>query len=79
MNETDCRELIANLYQLIDGELSREEAATLKRHLEGCGDCIERVEVEEQFKLLIRTKCRGEQVPALLLERVKAALQAEME
>ena len=79
MSKPDCEELIAKLYQFIDGELSRDEAAALKRHLEGCGPCLERIQVEERFKLLIKTKCRGEQVPELLVEKVKAALQAEME
>lgn len=78
MTEADCRELVAKLYQLIDSELSLDEITALKKHLQGCGDCVERVHIEERFKLLIRTKCGEERVPEDLVQKVRAALEAEL-
>ena len=78
MTEADCRELVAKLYQLIDSELAPEDLAALRKHLQGCGDCLDRVHIEERFKLLIKTKCGEERVPDALVEKVRAALEAEL-
>ena len=78
MTDADCRELVAKLYQLIDSELAPEDLVALRKHLQGCGDCLDRVHIEERFKLLIKTKCAGEHVPDALVQKVRAALEAEL-
>lgn len=71
----DCRELIENLYLLLDDELSEDRCAQLKAHLNRCHDCSCRYGLEREFKELVQRKC-GEQAPADLLERIRTKLES---
>ena len=58
-----CAVVRARLWALIDGELSLPICETLLRHLDDCPDCKDRFCADARLKLLIATKCRGEEFP----------------
>lgn len=72
--KVDCKELIANLYLLLDEELSEDRCAELKAHLNYCQDCTGRYGLEREFKDLVQRKC-GEQAPSELLDRIRSKLE----
>jgi mycothiol system anti-sigma-R factor len=69
--KAECAELIAELWTLLDGECKPENREKLRKHLEECPPCLRLYGLEEQFKALIATKCRGERAPEGLRERLR--------
>ncbi|WP_046319306.1 mycothiol system anti-sigma-R factor [Mycobacterium sp. UM_Kg1] len=68
---TDCSEVIAEVWTLLDGECTAETRAKLRRHLEECPGCLRHYGVEERIKMLIARKCSGDKAPRRLYERVR--------
>lgn len=69
--KADCREVIAEVWTLLDGECTAETRQKLRQHLEECPGCLRRYGLEERIKALIAAKCRGEKAPEGLRERLR--------
>jgi mycothiol system anti-sigma-R factor len=61
--DPECVVVQARLWALIDGELSLPICETLLHHLDDCPDCKDRFCADARLKLLIATKCRGDELP----------------
>ena len=68
---TDCALVIAEVWALLDGEVSDDTRSRLRLHLEQCPACLRHYGVEERIKALIATKCSGDHAPSYLVERVR--------
>lgn len=68
---TDCALVIAEVWSLLDGEVSDDKRDRLRHHLDACPACLRHYGVEERIKALIATKCSGEQAPSYLVARVR--------
>ena len=70
-----CRETLEKAYLFLDGEvLSEAERHEMKRHLEDCGPCYERVGVEEDVSSIV-ARLRGCQpCPEGLRARISSLL-----
>lgn len=74
----DCREVMANLAEFIDRELSPEEQAEVKRHLSLCGHCEEAFRWEDSIlRIVKRCAQEAEPIPAELEARLSACLDQE--
>lgn len=69
--ESDCAQVIAEVWSLLDGECTAATREKLRRHLEDCPGCLRHYGVEERIKTLIARKCSGEKAPQNLIERVR--------
>ena len=68
---TDCALVIAEVWTLLDGEVTDDKRDRLQQHLDQCPACLRHYGVEERIKKLIATKCSGEKAPAHVVERVR--------
>lgn len=70
-----CRETLEKAYLFLDGELlSEAERHEMKRHLEDCGPCYERVGVDGEVSAIV-ARLRGCQpCPAELRARIAGLL-----
>jgi len=68
---TDCAAVIAEVWAMLDGEVTDDERVRLKRHLDECSACLRHYGVEQRIKVLIASKCSGDKAPAYLVERVR--------
>ena len=75
----DCEETLRELELYLDGELSTHDLAHIRSHLEGCMDCLQVFDFHAELRQVIATKCREQQVPPGLLERVKACFGEQAE
>ncbi len=73
---SDCHNALHELYGYLDGELTNERRAVIQRHLDGCQPCAEPYDFEAELRNVIRRKC-AEQVPASVMAKIRAALDAE--
>jgi mycothiol system anti-sigma-R factor len=73
---SDCENALHELYGYLDGELTDERRAAIQHHLDGCQPCGEPYDFEAELRNVIRRKC-AEQVPASVMAKIRAALDAE--
>jgi mycothiol system anti-sigma-R factor len=74
-HETDCSQVIAEVWLLLDRECSAERRRKLEQHLDECGPCLEQYGIEEHLKALLARKCGGEHAPDALKEKLRASIR----
>ena len=72
--ELDCQEAARRLHELLDGELTPEVEAAVRRHLEACVDCLAVYEFEEAFNRFIALRARTVGAPPDLKQRILSQL-----
>ena len=75
---SDCEEILQELYTFLDGEMTPETKASIRRHLDGCLNCLHVYDFHAELRMVIAAKCKDE-VPPGLLERIEACFGAEEE
>ena len=76
MSESNCKDALHQLYEFLDGELTDDKKAAIRHHLDTCQPCAEPYDFEAELRLIVRKKC-AEAVPATLVAKVRAAIEAE--
>ena len=74
-HEASCEDVLAEVWLFLDNECDPERRATLRRHLDECGSCLEHYGIEEHIKALLHRKCSGEHAPAELKERLRTSIR----
>ncbi len=72
----DCGEVVRQLYEFVDGELTVERRQRIQFHLDACLPCFEAFDFEAELRLVISQRCR-DKVPDPLRDRIAKALDAE--
>ena len=72
-----CTNCLQALHPYIDRELSDEDIVQVQLHLNACGDCLHLYQFHTSLRRLVRVRCREQQAPSTLRERVELALSAE--
>ena len=73
-HETDCSEVLAEVWLLLDHECGEERDAQLRRHLAECGPCLARYGLEEKVKTLLARSCSGDRAPDSLRARLRVEI-----
>jgi len=73
-HETPCVEVLARVYEYIDGELVDSDCATVKHHLDECGPCLREFGIEEEVKAVVKRSCSD---PAPVELRAKVLLRIQ--
>jgi len=74
-HETDCSQVLAEVWLLLDHECTGEQRLKLEQHLEECGPCLEQYGLEEHLKELLHRKCGGEHAPDALKAKLRASIR----
>ena len=74
-HETDCDEVLAEVWLLIDHECGEERDAQLRRHLQECGPCLARYGLEEKVKTLLARTCGGDRAPDELHQKLRERIR----
>lgn len=74
-HETDCGEVLADVWLFLDRECDAERRALLQQHLDECSPCLARYGIEGQLKALLARKCGGEQAPDGLRQRLRDSIR----
>lgn len=77
MSEADCQKVIDGLYQMLDGEMEDGDCAQLQAHIDRCSDCLQRMGVEQQFRVWLKVRCSGDEAPSQLIDSIRSALESE--
>lgn len=73
-DKTNCEEVLDELYEFLDGELTDAKRTTIRRHLDDCSPCLETIDFYAELRIVVSQRCR-DQVPDHLRQRVLDALR----
>lgn len=73
-HETDCREVLAEVYLYLDLECSDSRRGLIRQHLDECSPCLREYGIEQEVKALVARCCGDETAPATLRERLRLKL-----
>ncbi|MDH5527052.1 MAG: zf-HC2 domain-containing protein [Nitrospirota bacterium] len=76
---TSCDDAAVMISALIDGELPLEEVARVRAHLDMCGDCASRADLERRLKEFLHDKLAAVETPHGLRGRILSAMGEESE
>lgn len=71
----DCKEVLDEVYLLLDHECATKHAAELRKHLDECPGCLEQYGIADQIKQLLARKCGGDHAPDQLKQRLLSTLR----
>ncbi|MFL6059882.1 MAG: mycothiol system anti-sigma-R factor [Marmoricola sp.] len=66
---TDCSEVIHQIFMFIDNEMDQADCAVIQKHLDECGPCLAKYDLERTVKSLVQRSC-SEQAPNELRDKV---------
>jgi anti-sigma factor (TIGR02949 family) len=75
--QIDCQGAARRLHELLDGELTQEVEAAVRRHLVECAACMAVFEFEEAFKRFLAMRARSTRAPEDLRDRIMGKLDVE--
>ena len=73
-HETDCSEVLEQVYLYLDNECDQERKDVLRVHLDECSPCLRQYGLEQAVKALVARSC-AEQAPTELREKVMLKIQ----
>jgi mycothiol system anti-sigma-R factor len=68
-HDKDCSEVLERVFAFIDNELPTADFSEIQHHLDECGPCLQKYDLERTVKSLIRRSC-SEQAPMGLRDKV---------
>ena len=74
-HETPCTDVLARIYDYLDGELDQIGCADIKQHLDECGPCLREYGLDVVVKQLVHKHCGHDLVPHALREKVLIRIQ----
>jgi mycothiol system anti-sigma-R factor len=72
--DTDCSEVLGRVFFFLDNELDQADCAQIQHHLDECGPCLARYDLERTVKSLVARSC-SEKAPEGLRQRVQLSIQ----
>jgi mycothiol system anti-sigma-R factor len=73
----NCQDCVKALNPYLDRELSDDDIAQVRQHLEACGGCLHVYQFQESLRRLVRVKCREQVAPDSLRARISVSLAIE--
>jgi mycothiol system anti-sigma-R factor len=74
-HETDCSEVLAEVWLFLDHECDENRRRLLVQHLDECGPCLSEYGIDEKLKRLLAAKCGGEHAPDGLKDRLRQQIR----
>ena len=65
----DCADYLERIVYLIDNELDETDCSVVRMHLEECGPCLQKYDLERTVKQIVARSC-SESAPEGLRQRV---------
>ena len=74
-HDVDCAEILERVVFFIDNELEDADCAQIQQHLEECGPCLDKFDLERTVKSLVARSC-SERAPEGLRDKVLLRIRA---
>ncbi len=74
-HDTDCSEVLAEVFLYLDGEMTTDRRDTIRRHLDECSPCLRKFGIEREVRALVARCCGNEVAPETLRAKVLQTLR----
>jgi len=75
-SDEKCAEVLEQVYAFIDQEIDETDRRRVQEHLDECGPCLARYDLERLVKQVVHRSCSHEHAPGALRERVLTRIRA---
>ena len=73
-HETDCSEVLAEVYLYLDLECADDRRNLIRHHLDECSPCLREYGIEQEVKALVARCCGSDLAPSDLKQRLRKKL-----
>ena len=73
-SDPDCSAVLGRVFFFLDNELEQADCAEIQHHLDECGPCLARYDLERTVKTLVARSCT-EVAPEGLRQRVQLSIR----
>jgi len=73
-HETDCTDVLSEVYLYLDLECTDERRLVIREHLDECSPCLREFGIELEVKALVARCCGSETAPLELKQRLRVKL-----
>ena len=73
-HETDCGEVLAEVFLYLDGEMTTDRRDRIRIHLDECSPCLRKYGIEQEVRALVARCCGGDRAPETLRDKVRGRL-----
>jgi mycothiol system anti-sigma-R factor len=70
----DCSEVLGRVFFFLDNELEKADYEEIQHHLDECGPCLAKYDLERAVKTVVARSCH-ERAPEGLRERVMVSIR----
>jgi mycothiol system anti-sigma-R factor len=74
-HETDCGEVLAEVFIYLDGEMTSARQDLIRNHLDECSPCLRKYGIEREVRALVARSCGGDVAPQALRAKVIGRLR----
>jgi mycothiol system anti-sigma-R factor len=74
-HETDCGDVLREVYLYLDLECADERRELIRVHLGECHPCLREYGIEQEVKALVARCCGNETAPAELRQRLRLRIE----
>jgi mycothiol system anti-sigma-R factor len=74
-HDKDCEEVLDRMFSFIDNEIQNADKGEIQRHLDECGPCLQKYDLERTVKSLVARSC-AEHAPESLRDKVLLRIRA---
>jgi mycothiol system anti-sigma-R factor len=74
-HETDCGEVLAEVFLYLDGEMTADRTDRIRHHLDECSPCLRKYGVEQEVRALVARCCGNDVAPEQLRSKVLGRLR----
>ena len=71
---SECADFLDQIVYFLDNELDEADCSEVQMHLDECGPCLERYDLQRTVKQVVARSC-SERAPDTLRERVRIQIQ----
>ncbi|MBA3781898.1 mycothiol system anti-sigma-R factor [Nocardioides sp. InS609-2] len=72
--EHDCADYLEQIVYFLDNELDTADCAAVRVHLDECGPCLEKYDLQRTVKTIVARSC-SERAPDGLMDRVRVQIR----
>ncbi len=73
-HDEDCRDVLDKVYSYLDSEVTADDVAKIRHHLDECGPCLQEYDLESALKALVKRSCGADPAPAQLRLRIMSQI-----
>jgi len=73
--DAECEHVLARVYEFLDHEVDTATGDEIRAHLTECEPCLDRFDVEQAVKSLVKRCCGNDKAPAHLRVSIMTKIQ----